>query len=175
MNRFSSDFALTAPRHFHHDQFTLLPAGPRFAAMDWAALNSSVKELQQSHGWFVEANHDAGTIEDNKETMEESQEKFNRGSGYDFVVLAPDQKSSLGGVNLLPVGTQLNHSVEIDYWLSTAVRGRDIDTHLVQTLLTWLTSGVWGFKEERISHHATNSSVVLLCDAIRNYLLTIYP
>lgn len=152
LHRFSKQFAKIAPTVWKTDHLTLYPLSPEWGHLDYQALNVTHKLLNESHGWFA-GGWDDFKLEDNIREMEDHLQDWKDGRAYDLTVLSPDETECIGCVYIRPVDQTQKHlptSAEINIWVIPRVLAADLDVHLAQTLVEWLTSKAWGFSEVQL-------------------------
>jgi hypothetical protein len=146
-HRFSEDFARKAPRTYKTNKLTLTPLSTKWKHLYFRAVDASRDYLESTDTTFVHGS--SATDKEYVNGLRERLYNFNDGSAYSFAVLSPDEKSCLGAVTLFPVDhtrEYLPTSVEVESWMIPEATVGDLDIHLTEELVKWLTSQ-WGFTE----------------------------
>lgn len=132
----------------------LEPLAPYHVQLDYAALMGSREHLQRTLRWGDWPRADF-TVEENRADLLRHWQEFENGEGYAFTVLSPDRGECLGCVYLNPSPLGGARSAMLAYWVIERELAKDLDRHLLDTLLQWFERE-WPFESVLIAEHRDN-------------------
>ena len=161
------------PEEKSTDRLMLRPLLAAHVDLDYEAVMSSAAELRQ---WSqTEWPAEDFTLAENLADLERHQREHQEGVAYTYTVLDPHGARCLGCVYLTPLPAEVRDrlvisgsAAKVTFWVRTAERARDLDRHLLDTLLEWLAAE-WSFASVAfVAAHADARQVALLSEALGN-------
>lgn len=161
------------PEEKSTDRLMLRPLLAAHVDLDYEAVMSSAAELRQ---WSqTEWPAEDFTLAENLADLERHQREHQEGVAYTYTVLDPHGARCLGCVYLTPLPAEVRDrlvisgsAAKVTFWVRTAERARDLDRHLLDTLLEWLAAE-WSFASVAfVAAPGDGRQVALLSEALGN-------
>lgn len=131
--------AFAPPREFDTDMMHLEPLGPEHTPLDFAAFMSCRGFIQESLHWGSWPRTDM-TLELNRRDLEGHAKNFTDRTQYTYTVMTPDRERVVGCIYMNPVRTRnaKPRHMELDWWVSESELSRNLDAHLLASVLGWV-------------------------------------
>jgi RimJ/RimL family protein N-acetyltransferase len=162
--------AFTPSRTLVTSRVRLEPLGPHHAERDYKAFMGSQEHLQRTLHWGNWPNP-TFTLEQNRGDLARHEAEFNAREAYAYSVLSPDGSEVLGCIYLNPddpddESTAVNprHAM-LGYWVTEDEVVRDLDRHLVKSVLTWIR-GEFPLDVVRLPTHVENVRGIEILEAL---------
>ena len=133
----------------------LEPIGGQHAVSDYIAVMDSYEHLNATMRFDLYFQEKPYTIDQNREALRGHWREYLRREAYTYTVLKiDDRETCVGAVYLypLPGSDRSERSVQLTYWVTRQELERDLDRHVLETMLNWLQES-WPFDVVRLPFH----------------------
>lgn len=136
-NPWSASF--TPPHELNTPMLHLEPLGPEHTPLDFAAFMSCREFISESLHWGNWPRPDM-TLELNQRDLEGHAKNFRDRTQFTYTVMTPARDRVVGCIYMNPVRRK-NPSprhMELDWWVSESELRRNLDQHLLASVLSWV-------------------------------------